>query len=378
MAESAPKLSQYGPAFAWLLTRGVSASRLGGIFGTTADNVRVIAFRARHASAPASVNAASLGEPVRPELADRLGIRPDPDDVVRTPARLRKLEWLREEIERISVGHAAGYRFLEGAKALRKLLPYVGYAGDARRIALSGLLHERIAWFLVHCGRCESASEQAQVAQGLWQGACHERPLKDNAEGFVQAVLIDSNAHLMMRSPREAWSILDVAHAAAESAGIDIGSEPLRQRGVALFQLREDERAAQQFRHAAQAMERLGEAQKPAQLLMTGVRHISLLGTPDPDAGGVAQAAEEAFGTESLEYAMALNWVAAARLITGSDAAIHQALYLLQSAPAPAPQFGHQTTIRRLLSVTPELGLDARLRAAWVRRALYENALKSR
>ena len=51
---------------------------------------------------------------------------------------------------------------------------------------------------------------------------------------------------------------------------------------------------------------------------------------------------------------------------------------LLTTATTPAPQFGHQATIRTLLTVTPELGLDDRLRKAWVRRALYENAFRDR
>ena len=41
-------LSQFGPAFAWLLGKGVSSARLASLFGTTPANVRVIAFRARH------------------------------------------------------------------------------------------------------------------------------------------------------------------------------------------------------------------------------------------------------------------------------------------------------------------------------------------
>jgi hypothetical protein len=57
---------------------------------------------------------------------------------------------------------------------------------------------------------------------------------------------------------------------------------------------------------------------------------------------------------------------------------MRQAQDLLEAAAIPAAQFGHQSTIRKLLTITPELGLDDRLRSVWVRRALYENAFRAR
>ena len=75
---------------------------------------------------------------------------------------------------------------------------------------------------------------------------------------------------------------------------------------------------------------------------------------------------------------MALHWAAACGLSTDSPAIIQSTQDSLLSGPDPVAQFGHQSTIRRLLRLTPELGLDDRLRRAWVRRALYENAFRNR
>lgn len=373
-----PKLSNFGEPLAWLLGKEVPASRLAGIFGTTAENIRVIAFRARQAHPFDSPKTPTLDAKPSEDLANRLGIR-DHDYVIRTPARQRSLEWLRNQFEEITRRGTTDYQFLSGIETLRGLLPYIGRAGDARRIALSALLHQQTAWFLVHTGQCASATEQAAIARELWRCAYHESESKEYAAGFIQSALIGSNASLLQRRPHDALAILDVAKDAAEAIGARLGSEPFRQRGVALFQLREDGRAGPYFERASEAMEKFDEAQRPEQLLMTGVRHTNLLGTPNFDsAQQLVCTARRSFGEQSLEAAMALHWAAGCGLSTDSESAMRQALDLMEAAAQPAPQFGHQFTIRKLLAITPALGLDVRLRPAWVRRALYENAFSHR
>jgi hypothetical protein len=373
------RISQFGPAFAWLLGRGVSSARLAGLFGTTPANVRVIAFRARHRAPEASAKESRLGLQPPSELAETMGVRAGPDDLVRTPVGTRKLDWLRNEIENAVILYSTQYLFLDGIKALRRLAPWIGYAGDSRRIALSALLHQHIAWFLVHSGHSGSAAREAALAQTLGRIAFHESHDREYAQRFIQAALIDSHACLLARRPQEAWHTLEVARETAESIGAPLGSDHFRQRGVALFQLREDERAIQQFERSAEAMEKLNEAKNPAQLLMTGSRHINLLGRLlcDP-AQQIFAIARQTFGEASLEASMALHWAAACGLSTDSTSAMHEAVELLGAHRSPAPQFGHQSTIRKLLTVTPELGLDARLRRIWVRRALYENTSRER
>jgi hypothetical protein len=172
--------------------------------------------------------------------------------------------------------------------------------------------------------------------------------------------------------------VLDLARDAAESIGGPLGSDHSRQRGVALLQLREDQQARKHFQRSAELMEKLNEATVPAQILMTGARHAGLLALDCDQGLDVLAVARRAFGEGSLEASMAVHWAAAASLSTDSSLAIRDAADLLNHHPKPPPQFGHQATIRKLLSITPELGFDARLRRIWVRRALYENAFRSR
>ena len=372
------RLSQFGPSLAWLLSKDVSASRLAGLLQTTPENIRVIAFRERHEAAKVYGRDSGFQELPSVDLAERSGVRHPPDEVVRTPAKNRELDAIANNINQVVALHVSSYEYPEGVRTLRKLLPRIGFAADSRRIALSALLHQHIAWFLVHSGRCESATHQAQLARDLWRIAYHESSEREYAGRFVQSALIGSHALLLARRPEDAWRVLHIADDAANAMRAPIGSDHYRQRGVALFQLREDERAVGAFQKATEAMENLNEATVPAQLLMTGARHISLLKSKWDDAQEVLDVARSSFGIGSLEASMALHWAAAGGLLTDSTAVAQSSLELLRSGAPPAPQFGHQVTIRKLLALTPDLGLDERLRRAWVRRTLYENAFRYR
>jgi hypothetical protein len=377
MASLEPRLSQFGPAVGWLIARDVSAARLASLFDTTPENIRVIAFRARHRELVAIRDIAALDRKPIPELAKNIGIRPALDDAAWTPARTRKLDWLRDKIDKTVARLSAQYDFLNGARELRLILPYIGYAGDARRIALQALVHQHIAWFLVHSGRCVSAAAEAGTARDLWRVAWHESDSHDFAQGFVRAALIGSHAWLLLRRPEETLTTLDVARDAVESIRSVLGSDHYRQRGVAFLQLRQDAQAAEQFRKSAETMEKLNEATVPAQVAMTGTRHTGLLGGLNCDQGyDVLAGAQLAFGDKSLETSMALHWAAASCLSSDSAPLIRGAVEQLKNSLAPSAQFGHQLTIRGLLIMTPELGLDDRLRRVWVRRALYENAFR--
>src|SRR2546426_9033456 len=120
------KLPRFGPAFAWLR---VSAQRLGALFGTTAGNIRVLAWRARRA-APATLSglqfpelSGSLGSDVRRKLR----IRPHPDEVILTRKEGARLDWLEHEIASRFSDYAARYRYQDGIESLRELLPHIGY-----------------------------------------------------------------------------------------------------------------------------------------------------------------------------------------------------------------------------------------------------------
>jgi hypothetical protein len=212
-----PRSSQFGSAFAWLLDRGVSSARLAALFGTMPGNIRVAALRSRESVPESEAAISPMGREPESGLTRELGVRTVPDDVVRTPARARSLEILRNEIDECAISFSKHYEFLGGARQLRQMLPKIGFAGDARRIAPRAWLHQKTAWFLVHSGRCASAASESRVARDLWRVAYHESGTRDYGEGFVQAALVGSHALLLARRPHEAWAVLDVARDAAES-----------------------------------------------------------------------------------------------------------------------------------------------------------------
>ena len=63
-------------------------------------------------------------------------------------------------------------------------------------------------------------------------------------------------------------------------------------------------------------------------------------------------------------------------LLTGDGRIRQRTRELLAVNQQTAARFGHQATVSKLLSLTPELGLSRGLEAIWVRKALYQNAFR--
>ena len=377
MAQDRSTVSRFGSAFAWLLAREVPAERIAALFATKAGTVRVAAHRWRKAGAVQSGDWPTITVVPTERERKHIGIRQGFDEVVGTSRRRISLESLEARIVNIVERHRADYQFSVALRELCSLLPSIGYPADLRRIHLAALLHQHMAWFLVHSGRCRSAMEQARVARDLWRSAYNESPQRLYADEYVRSALIASHAALLNRQPEEALGILSLATECATQSGAPIGSDHYRQRGVACFQMRQDEQARSFFEKSTVAMDRLNEAQTPVSLLMTGSRHTNLLGVPDWDsAQELVSLAKADFGAESLEHSMCLHWAAACAFSSDSTAVKTTAMEMLQRRTAPAPHLGHQLTIAKLLSITPELGFDDRLQKAWVRRALYENTVR--
>lgn len=372
------KPSQFGSAFAWLLSKDVSSARIASLFQTNSTAVRVAAHRWRSSAIEATPSLLAFDH--SPTVSDhlRLGVRSDGDEVVRTPIGTRALESLQDRITAEVALRRSDYEYLKGVGNLRRLAPLVGYPSDVRRLHIAALLHQQIAWLLVHSGFCHTAMIEASTARDLWRVASHEAPERIYTEELIQSVLIASNAALLSRQPEAALSALELVPAAAQHIGAQLGSDYYRQRGVALFQMRQDEQAHASFQQSMRTMEKLGESQSPAMLLMTGARYTSLLAGPDWDRSQeVLDQSLQTFGEQSLEYSMCLHWAAACAFLTDSGAVNTTAQEMLMRHDQLRPDFGHQKTIAALLTKTCDLGLDLRLRKAWVRRALYENTFRS-
>src|ERR1039458_3565543 len=148
-----------------------------------------------------------------------------------------------------------------------------------------------------------------------------------------------------------ALQILDLMRDASESIGAPLGSDYYRQRGIAFFQLgnKHDDEAKVSFAQSERQMRKLGEGESEAQVLMTGTRHINLLGKPDWDGAlRVMEMVENIFPSDSLEASMPRHWAAACGLLTGDGRIRQRTRELLAVNQQTAARFGHQATVSKI------------------------------
>lgn len=196
------------------------------------------------------------------------------------------------------------------------------------------------------------------------------------------ALIVSMAAHLSSESANrgEQYSlfILWLAKQAAEAAGNPRGSEHYRQRGSALFHLGEEDQAKRSFFRAMDAMREKGEARDENHVEMVGNRCLNLLGRyPDWDgAQQLLSKVEQTFGRQSLEYAINVNYTAAAGLLTDDDHIEQDVLRLLEDNAPLIDPFGRQATVAKLLSLTPELNVSEPHKRHFIKQALRANALR--
>jgi hypothetical protein len=242
-----------------------------------------------------------------------IGIRSHKDILRRADKPSPTLDWLRGEIDTRFERHRQQYQFLAGARSLGQLKQRLGHMSESRRIALAGVLEQRISWFLVHSGFTRSAISHASLSLWLLQSAHYRLGSTEEVREFIRSTLIAAHANLLAARPAAALQILDLMRAASESIGAPLGSDYYRQRGIAFFQLgnMHDDEAKASFAQSERQMRKLGEGESEAQVLMTGTRHINLLGKPDWDGAlRVMEMAENTFRSDSLEASMIQNLVA--------------------------------------------------------------------
>lgn len=105
---------------------------------------------------------------------------------------------------------------------------------------------------------------------------------------------------------------------------------------------------------------------------------MNLLGkNPDWDgAQGLLSKVERTFGKNSLEYAINVNYTAAAGFLTGDPKIAQHSADLLRSSTDIITPFGRQATVTKLLSITPDLKLRHEQLDRWIKQALRANALR--
>jgi hypothetical protein len=360
-----------GPEIELLRSFGVPASRIADLLDESHANIRQISRRAQF---PKTLPLEVPAPPIREAQIEEFLL------YGQKKKALEALEW---RVEEISSHYASRYEFSEGATALKELLQLVSAPTNPRRIRLEARIHHHIAWFSIQEGKCKSAIAHGQFSMQLSRRAYNASwdPLDLNR--YVETSLIVSMAsHLSAerggKSELHSLTILWLAQEAAEAAKNPRGSEHFRQCGSALFNLGYEDAAKKYFVLAMQKAREKNEARDENHVEMIGKRFLNLLGkTPDSDgAQELLLKVEHTFGKHSLEYAINVNYTAAAGLLTNDPRATQESLRLLSSNVALIDPFGRQATVTKLLSITPDLKLNDSYKSRWIRQALRANALR--
>jgi len=360
-----------GPEIELLRSFGAPASRIADLLNESHANIRQVSRRAQF---PKTLSIAVPAPPVR---------EPQIEEFLLYGQKKKALESLEWKIEEIASHHASSYDFSEGARMLKGLLQFVSAPTNPRRIRLQARIHHHIAWFLVQEGKCKSALAHGQFSMWLSREAYKSSWDCLDLNRYVETSLIVSIAsHLSAeagdRSELYSMTILWLAKEAAEAAKNPRGSEHFRQRGSALLNLGYEDEAKKYFLLAMQKAREKNEGRDENHVEMIGKRFLNLIGK-QPDFDGAQELLSKVkatFGKHSLEYAINVNYTAAAGLLTGDPKIAQESIRLLSSNAILIDPFGRQATVTKLLSITPELGLSDSYRGRWIRQALRANALR--
>jgi len=379
-------LSGFAPAISSLVALGLPAKRLAELFDTNAGYINVLAHRGRLRGAKQKT-ASSVIRPVIASLSPKevtdaklaLKIRAEEDGVELTPKKIRNLEWLEFQMEEIAGTGRNSYQFLQAINRLKALKTYIGYPSETGRLKLAAKLHQHLAWFYTHSGLAQSCIAEANHSIRLYEIVYHNTGDKDALRELGGSWLIRSNSRLSDGDGEAAFRSLNLSEKATLSADLSLNSEYYQQRGVALFQTRQDAAAKTMFECARKTVPDSDVKNGAMTLKMSSDRYLNLIAAPFPKIEDELELLGEArtvYGSDSLEAVLCAHWAAACGLSTDSQAAHLLALDLIQDNLTKVSLFGHQATTSRLLPIALELA--ANKRRLWVRLALYQNAYRSR
>jgi tetratricopeptide (TPR) repeat protein len=378
------RLAGFAPAIGRLYILGLPAKRLAELFDTNAGYIHVLSHRARKArseSEPPNSSATavtSLSDREVIKAKEELNIRAENDGVELTPKKLRNLEWLESRMEDIANTGRNTYRYAEAVSFLKALKPYFGFPSESRRLKILAKLHQHLAWFYTHSGFANSCIAEATHSIRLYDIVYHDTEDKDALRELGGSCLIRSNSRLSDGDGEAALGSLKLSEQATLAADIALNSEYFQQRGVALFQTRQDEAATKMFKRARATTPDSDVKNGSMTLKMSSDRYINLITRPFPDMDDELELLGEAravYGPDSLEAVMCAHWAAACGLCTDSKTAHLISLDLIQQNQSKVSRFGHQATIAKLLPIALEL--PPTKRPAYVRFALYQNAYRS-
>ena len=383
-----PEIAGLASAIAWLADRGIAIPVLAHWFETNQNHVRQLLYRGRHGRQKPLVHpwlVSPLTPPKDPfvgpdrRFKEQLGLRKQEDTVHLYRRHRRRIADLEEKIEIAGAQFWGGVRFGTGIKQLRLLRQEIGYVAHVPRIRLRARLEHLIAETHVHLGMSASALDLGLRALHLWRVAWAESQDKADLKDIARTALLLSQAHLLRLEPTQACGYLDLHEHASRSASFPLAAEFHRQRGAMHFQNGDWTHARPEFHFAAELLAEVTEYGKSKQLhevLNIGERQMNLLPPVNWERGlELLDYMESHLSPGDIHRSMNLHWTVACGFATDDPKAHIRAQELLEGGSGLSSGFGHQATIFRLLSLTPDLPLA--LRADWVRHALYENAFSN-
>ena len=357
----------------------VPATRLAGIFGETADNIR-------HIDNRAYVDTPVEAHPIGFNSDDLALLRLSSE--ARTAQFRRKIQGIRlrskQDLHQTEAAVWAIFNshqstgFDDAYQTLLDMLPGVANAqhGDALKVRL--VIEEKLAWFALPLNRIKTSLGHAQRAMNLAVEAFRESAgVKSYLLRYSEAALVASICVQKMHQPERAFSFIRLADEANIAEGQLPGSEHLRQRGASFIHLGRDfdHLADKALSRAAERMLLKKEATNEVDLAMISLRQRTFL---RPAWGWdksmeLADSVKNVYGETSMQYGVAAKSAALVGLKFATAESISESLKLLKEiSPDTAA-----TNIPHILSITPDLKLSPRYLDEWLRFAMNESPLRS-
>jgi hypothetical protein len=174
---------------------------------------------------------------------------------------------------------------------------------------------------------------------------------------------------------------LERSRKAFEIARVKTDPEYFRQLATVQLSCDNVEDAVKNFRLAGALLPAYKSYATEADVRDAGLRSLNLLKKPpnwDGALGGL-ELLDSALGSwpeGDIHIGINVNWTAAVGLSIDSPRANQHALELLEKYKGFSAGYGHQATVRKLLTMT--LNLPKNIRPAWARFALSYNAFRNR
>src|SRR6185312_1901683 len=223
----------------FLRALGVRATRLAGIFGDSADNIR-------HIDSRSYKEESDNPKPPVINRGDLALLRLSPD--ARKAESLRQIQGIRlrskqdlDQVETTVWAIFQNHRSVgleDGYDAMLLMLPGVANARHGQALRIRLLIEEKLAWFALPLDRIDQGFRHARRSMRLAVRAFRESAgEKGYLLRYAESALVASICLQKMHKPEGSFAFIKAADEACIAAGQLPGSEHLRQRGASFMHM---------------------------------------------------------------------------------------------------------------------------------------------